>query len=205
MDENPTSLHLTTITSTNILLGLRNNDANVWRTYVDRYRPLLLGYARKLGLSDHDADDVAQQTLAAFCKAYQDGKYDRERGRLRVWLFAIARNQIITWHRRKRGREVQVAGEPDRTGFFESLDDENRMEQQWDQEWREAVMQQCLAEIRLEVEPRTFEAFELFAAKGLPAEKVAEQLGMTATAVFGAKRRILRRVRELLPQIEENW
>jgi len=203
MEEHPSNSHPSTITSTNILLGLRANDSTIWQAYVERYRPLLLSYCRRFGLRDDDADDVSQQTLAAFCKAYQDGKYDRERGRLRVWLFAIARNQIITWHRRRPDREHQIADDASQTGFFETLGDEKRLEELWDQQWREAVMQYCLAEVRREVEPRTFEAFELFAGKGIPAEQVAQQLGMTAMAVFGAKRRILRRVRELLPTVEE--
>lgn len=192
-----------TITSTDLLLGLRDpNNSSIWQQYVDRYRPLLVKYGRKLGLKDADAEDVAQLTLVTFCRAYQDGKYDRERGRLRVWLFAIARNQILNWHRR-RDREVQISNDADRTDFFAGIDDENRMEQVWEEEWRDAVVKHCLDEIRREVEPRTFEAFELFATQGVAAEVVGEKLGITANAVFGAKRRILRRLRELLPAAEE--
>ena len=145
------SPHSLTITSTDLLLGLRDpNNSSIWQQYVDRYRPLLLKYGRKLGLKDADAEDVAQLTLVTFCRAYQDGKYDRERGRLRVWLFAIARNQILNWHRR-REREVQVNSEPDRTDFFAAVGDENRLEQIWEEEWRGAVMKHCLDEIRREV------------------------------------------------------
>lgn len=192
-----------TITSTDLLLGLRDpNNSSIWQQYVDRYRPLLVKYARKMGLKDADAEDVAQLALVTFCRAYQDGKYDRERGRLRVWLFAIARNQILSFHRRPE-REVQVGGDGERSDFFAAVGDENRMEQVWEEQWREAVVKHCLDEIRREVEPRTFEAFELFATHGLPADVVGQKLGITANAVFGAKRRILRRLRELLPAAEE--
>lgn len=206
MSDDSSGLFRTTITSTDLLDGLRDpGNRAIWQEYIDRYRPTLIRYAARLGIGEADAEDIAQQTLVSFCTAYQHGKYDREKGRLRVWLFGIARNQIANWRRRRRAREVQVAGEAEQTDFFHGVQDEKELEQLWEQEWRESVVQQCLAEVRREVEPKTFEAFELFAGKGLPAEEVGARLGMTANAVFGAKRRILRRVRELLPQMESIW
>jgi RNA polymerase sigma-70 factor (ECF subfamily) len=196
----------TTRTSTYLLEGLRDRaNAAVWQEFIDRYRPMIVRYGIRLGLNSADAEDVAQQTLVSFCTSYQQGKYDRNKGRLRHWLFGIARNQIANWSRRKRSREVQIPDASDQTGFFAGIGDDDAIERVWEQEWRDTLMQQCLAEIRREVEPHTFEAFDLFAAKGLPAEQVAEKLGMSANAVFSAKRRILRRVRELLPKLDEIW
>lgn len=199
----PAEFHLT-VTSTDLLTALRDpRNHEVWGRYVDRYRPLIVQYCKRLGLHDADAEDVAQTTLATFSGAYRDGKYDRERGRLRVWLFAIARNQLNTWYRRRREKEIQVGGSSDATDFFAGLSDETKSEEIWEQEWREAVLRQCLLEVRQEVDPKTFEAFELFASAGQSAEEVGRRLGMTANAVFSAKRRILRRVRELLPAIDD--
>lgn len=197
---------LTTMTSTFILEGLRD-PANraVWEEYVARYRPLLIKYARRLGLAEADAEDVAQQTLVAFSTAYQQGKYERDKGRLRVWLFAIARNQVVNWRRGQRSRELQVGDSDSGTGYFAGLADDTSMETIWDEEWRAAVLARCLEQVRTEVQPTTYEAFAMFACQGVPAEDVAKKLGMTANAVFGAKRRILRRVRELLPTLEDIW
>ena len=202
-DPEPT---LATCTSTYLLEGLKNPDnQTVWRQYVERYRPLLVRHGRRLGLGADDAEDVAQHALLSFCKAYQGGKYDRDKGRLRDWLFGNVRNEIRNWRRQHQQREVQVASRPSQTDFFAQLGDEDRWEQVWEQEWRDAVMRQCLQEVRREVDPKTFEAFELFASRGWPAARVAEQLGLTANAVFIAKHRILRRIRELLPRMETVW
>lgn len=197
-----------TLTSTTILDGLRDpQNHGVWDAYVRRYRPLLLRYGHKLGLSDTDADDVAQQILSEFCRAYQQGKYDRTKGRLRHWLFGIARNQVRNWQR----RAAPPAGVPDgansctSTDFFARLPDDARMEALWEEEWRNTVLAQAMAQIRDEVEEHTFRAFHMFAYEGRPAEVVARELGTTANAIFSAKRRILRRLRELLPQVEDAW
>lgn len=199
---NAHSINLT-ITSTNLLLGLRDpKNSAIWQAYVGRYRPLLIAYGQKLGLREADAEDVAQLTLVNFCRAYQDGKYDRERGRLRTWLFAIARNQILNWYR-TRDSHLQLGDRSDVGQFPAELNDENRMEQIWEEQWRDALLRQGLEEIKREVEPRTFEAFQLFASDQHSAEEVGKRFGMTANAVFSAKRRILRRLRELLPQLEE--
>ena len=205
VSDTPEEPNLNTLTNTVLLEGLRSagNDT-IWAQFVDRYRPMIVKYAQRLGLNESDAQDAAQHALIAFCTAYQDGKYDREQGRLRVWLFGIARNQIRNLARKRRRRgEVQVGSDGSQTDFFAQLDDENHMENLWEQEWRNAVFRQCLEEVRREVEPRSVEAFELFAWKGWSAQKVAEHLDMTPNAVFIAKHRIMKRIRELLPKMQE--
>ena len=75
----------------------------------------------------------------------------------------------------------------------------------WEQEWRDAIVRQCLEQVRAEVQETTYEAFELFACRGWQAERVAEHLGLTPNAVFGAKRRVLERIRELRSEFEPVW
>jgi RNA polymerase sigma-70 factor (ECF subfamily) len=67
------------------------------------------------------------------------------------------------------------------------------------------VIRQCLEEVRREFDAKSVEAFELFAWKGLPAQRVAEELGVTPNAVFIAKHRIMKRIKDLLPRMEEIW
>lgn len=203
-DERPALLH--TMTNTLLLEGLRGEgDGGAWRRFVDRYLPMIERYARRFGLSDADAQDAAQQALIAFCSSFREGNYDREKGRLRFWLFGIARNQIRNHLRGLQRREKQIAPENSQTDFFARQVDEGELERAWDEEWRQAVLRQCLDEVRRTMDPRSVEAFELFAWKGHSAQDVAERLGLTANAVFIAKHRVMKRIRELLPQMEEIW
>ncbi len=71
------------------LLDSANEGA--WVGFDARYRPVLIGFARQLGLRADDAADIAQEALTKFVRAYQQGQYRRERGRLSSWLITIAR------------------------------------------------------------------------------------------------------------------
>jgi RNA polymerase sigma-70 factor (ECF subfamily) len=196
---------LTTVTSTTLLQGLKDENRTVWRDYVDRYRPMVVGYARRLGLRPADAEDVAQEAVLEFATAYRAGRYDRSRGRLRSWLFGITRTLVKNAHRRQRRRELQVRTEEGETDFFARLPDDAAMEELWEAEWQSAVLRQCMAEARAEVHARTWEAFDLFACQQLPASEVARRLGLSENAVFCAKQRVLRRIRELAAALEQVW
>ncbi len=186
------------LTRTALLDALqRPDDHALWRGYVDEYRPRLVAFGRRAGLAEPDAEDVAQRTLATFCGALRRGRYDRQKGRLRHWLFKILRNQIATWRRTRPRRESPVDQSPDRTDFFERLPARNSRSRFREVEYQLAKLRRCLETVRTEVDERTFRAFDRFALQGRPAEEVGHDLGMTANAVFSAKRRILRRVREL--------
>lgn len=204
MQDEPSSL-FTTVTNTVLLNGLRGRDDAVWQQFVARYRPLVVRFAQRQGLREDVADDAAQQTLIAFCTAYQEGKYEREQGRLRHWLFGIARNQIRNTRRKNQRREIQVIENSDETNLFDRQPDDAGIEKIWEEEWRESLLKQCLEEVRREHDAKSIEAFELFAWKGLPAQQVADQLGMTANAVFIVKHRIMKRIKELLPKMEDIW
>lgn len=205
MVELPQTGGFAAVTSTTLLQGLRcSENRSVWQSFADRYYPLIWRFARRLGLSPADAEDAAQETLLAFTRAYQAGDYDRDKGRLHDWLFGIARRQVSSV-RRRLGREVQLPAQTDGTGPIERIPDNDTQAQLWDEEWQKAVLYQCLCEVRSALEPRTVEAFELFAWKGLPAAEVGAQLGMSPNAVFLAKHKVLKRIRELVPLMTDTW
>jgi RNA polymerase sigma-70 factor (ECF subfamily) len=202
-DEQPI---LNTMTSTSMLEGLRRPENDqVWDQFVNRYRPMIVKYAARFGLDAQEAEDAAQHTLIAFCQSYQQGKYNREQGRLRVWLFGIARNQMLNYIKRRRDREIQVLDASQDTNFFARQPDEDQFEKAWEEEWRDAVLKQCFDEIRREFDPKSLQAFDLFATQGKPAQEVGKQLGMTPNAVFLVKHRIMKRIKELLPKMEDAW
>ena len=73
----------------------------------------------------------------------------------------------------------------------------------WEDEWRAAVYERCLAQVRDEVRPDTFEVFRRFAMQGHAAQDVADALGVPRTRVYNVKLRIGRRLVELARRYED--
>lgn len=73
----------------------------------------------------------------------------------------------------------------------------------WDAEWERTVLDRCIKQVHSEVTENTFRAFDLVVRKNKSADEAAEMLGMSRGAVYTAKHRVLKRVRELRPQFED--
>lgn len=190
------------ITTSTVLHDLRDfHNRGAWDQFVLRFRIPVVRFARSVGLAEIDAEDVAQEALAAFAESFREGKYDRDRGRLSQWLFGIAYRKILD-HRRKAARGPAAGSSAFDALAAEHLPDEAALTQSWDLEWEQALLEQCLEQVRREVEPNTYRAFELTVRENIDAAVAAEQLGVNVKLVYNAKHRILKRIRELRSELE---
>jgi RNA polymerase sigma-70 factor (ECF subfamily) len=182
------------ITTSTLLLKLRDfDDDAAWRRLVERFRRPIAGFAIEMGVSPDDADDVVQETLLDFAKAYRDGHYDRERGQLRRWLFGIAYRRAARQRRRlSRARDEWAPPEA-------ALDvaDEQAAAAAWDRRWEAEAIEECVRQARREFAPEVFAAFELVVGKERTPAEAAAELGVAVKSVYNAKHRVLRRIREL--------
>jgi len=196
------SHNLLTRTSTILLEGLKDHsNGTAWGEFDARYRPLLMAVGRRLGLSSPDAEDAAQEALSAFTQDYRVGRYQRERGRLRDWLTGIMTHKVRDLQRKQDRHGKLVAASA--AEAVDALDESVRTAM--DQEWTRATLRQCLEEIRQDVSPQMFESFELSTLQLWPARQVAQRLGISVDLVYQNKTRVLQRLRELLPRMEESW
>ena len=92
------------LTTTALLEGLFDPaNQELWRHFDERYRPVIIAFARRLGVEPTDAADIAQETLVQFLRDYREGKYDRNRGRLHCWIIGIAKHRIADQFRLRAG------------------------------------------------------------------------------------------------------
>lgn len=189
-----------TTTSTLLLDGLRDaGNARDWGEFDRRYRPILINVARRMGVGEHEAADLAQETMVDFLKSYREGRYKREEGRLRSWLLGIQRRKLIDL-RRKKARRGLERGE----SAIDAEVTEEEMLKTWVEERRSRLLADAVESLREEskTDDRTVDAFELVAIRGMRASAVAEQLGMTVDDVYAAKSRCLKRVRAIIERLE---
>ena len=195
-----------TRTTTRLIEDLRDPaNAEAWSRFDARYRPVLIAFARKLGFGADDASELAQQTLAEFARAYHDGRYHREQGRLSSWLIGIARN-VGSGMRRKRRAGVRdgvggvVGGDTMVGEAAAELPDEQQMTRIWAREREQAILTEAMGILReaTRTDANTVRAFELFALRGVPAEEVAAQCGIAVDSVYVIKNRLTKRLREIV-------
>jgi len=190
------------ITTTQVLEDLKkSNDTIIWTNFRDHFYPVVINFAKTLGLSETDAEDATQETMLAFLEAFRDGKYDREKGHLSHWLFGVAKRVILNF-RKRLPRERLVADNTTGTSFWDMVGDDNAVQHTWDSEWRRMVLERCLQQARRELDEKVFRAFELYALSEKPVEEVSKILGMSLNAVYIAKSRVLSRLRQLQQDFE---
>jgi RNA polymerase sigma-70 factor (ECF subfamily) len=168
------------------------SNQQAWGRFVQLYTPLLYSWANKAGLADADAADLVQEVFVTLLQKLREFHYDRN-GSFRGWLRTVLLNK---WRELQRRRvptpldagAVPLADLPDRT-------DKTGLDEI---EYRECLVQRALELVQGDFEPATWRAWQEFAVAGRPAADVARELGMTAHAVYLAKARVLRRLREEL-------
>lgn len=191
---------LRTTTTTALLEGLFNaDDGVVWQVFDERYRPIMVGVGRRLGLSDSEAEDVAQETLLQFLRDYRANRYDREKGRLRGWIAGIARHRVIDYQR-KRGRRKEKSGG---LSSLVEVPDEAGIAELWDQEMDRSILRQSVEELRrtTRTSEKSIKAFEMVIFERRPVESVADELGMTSHDVYVARSRVTTRLREIAERL----
>ena len=181
-----------TRTTTQLLDALRDPENQlVWEQIDARYRPVIASFARRLGLRDTDADEVAQQTLSEFVRAYRAGNYQRAAGRLSSWILGIAHNTCRrTLRQQRRDDAVEI-------GDLQQPVDEASLREVWAQERDREIFSRALAMLRDDsgMEDHTLLAFELVAIRGLRAAEAASITGLSVDQVYVARSRVTRKLR----------
>jgi len=191
-------------TRLSLIVRLRGEpDAAAWAEFVRLYRPVVVRLARRRGLQDADADDLAQQVLLAVALAVQRWDPDPARGRFRAWLRRIAENCALNaLTRRPPDRAGGGTAELERLAELPVPDGEDTLELR--QEYRRQVFAWAADAVRVEFQAATWQAFWLTAVVGLDAETAGRQLGKNPGAVYTARCRVMKRLREKVAEWDES-
>lgn len=185
---------------TSIIAAVQDHDnEDAWRRFFARYAPMIWNLARDMGLHESDADSVVQEAMIAAIKALRADSYDPSRGSFKGFLRGIIRNKVVD----KLRRRYKQAGLGNGIVPIEALRaDEPSLWEAYEREWERATLQLCLDQVRVDVAPQTYQAFDLYVLKEWPAEKVADFLDITTNAVYIAKSRVLSRLRTCREELD---
>lgn len=191
-------------TSSSLLEKAKGRDPEAWRRLVRIYGPLVYQWGRQCGLQSQDAADVVQEVFGSVASGVSAFQRVRPGDSFRGWLWTITRNKVRDCFRSLKGtvqaqggtaaqqrlaqvREQPPAGaEPDATQTAPPTPEYRALEL-----------------VRAAFEEKTWEAFRRTTVDGLTAAEAAAELGLTPEAVYKARSRVLRRIREELGELLE--
>jgi RNA polymerase sigma factor (sigma-70 family) len=171
------------------------DDHEGWKLFFDTYWKLIHNAAIKAGLSDAEAQDVVQETLLSVLKKMPGFEYEPEKGSFKKWLMRLTRWRI-TDQLRKRQRGIEdLAREGETDNGIAAIDCRAEsvmpgVEALWEAEWEKKLMEAALDRVKRKVDPKQYQAFDLYVFKRWPVSKVARTLRINPGRVYLAKHRI---------------
>jgi len=190
-------------TRQSLLIRIKNpQDQTAWQEFVEIYRPAVYRFARRRGLHSDDAEDITQQVLLSLLRKIGEWNTDRQAGSFRAWLLTVARNAVSNKLSRK-SHDDGCGG----TSVLQRLSnfvDDHEESATFDWELRRATFRRAAAEVRPEFHETTWQAFWRTAVERRSAERTASELQVSIGAVYTAKSRVLKRLRDLVCELGLN-
>jgi RNA polymerase sigma-70 factor, ECF subfamily len=170
-------------------------ETQAWAELDRLYRPFIRSWFQVQGVPLADADDLTQEVLAALYLALPSFEHSGRVGAFRTWLRSACLHRLLG-HRRVEARRGRSVGGSDFQEQLREVEDSDPNPGAWDREHDRVLLRHLFERVSAEFEPATMEAFERLTIDEQSAAEVAAAMGLTAGAVYVAKSRVLRRLRE---------
>jgi len=189
-------------TRPSLVLRLRDpDDGAAWAEFVEIYEPLIYRLALNKGLQDADAEDLCQDVFRAVAAAIERWDPDPAKGRFRAWLFRITRNLLVNFLAGQR-RQVRGTGSTSVQEMLEAQPAEDaEAEAEFAAEFKRRAFRWAADQVKNEFAESTWQAFWKTGVENGTVAAVAEELGMSAGAVYVARSRVLARLRDRVAQL----
>jgi RNA polymerase sigma-70 factor, ECF subfamily len=166
-----------------------------WKRLVDLYQPLLRAWMARLGVTPSDTDDLAQDVLLVVFR--EIGGFERRRtGAFRAWMRMILVHRIRDYFRSQKYRPTATGD----SAFLQTLAEleapDGGLSRLWDRDHDEHIAAALMQRVQGDFTPATWQAFLRHVLDGVPAPRVAEDLGLSLNSVLLAKSRVLKRLRQ---------
>ena len=166
-----------------------------WKEFYHLYWGAILRYSRKLGLPQHQAEEVLQETMVTLMRVLPRFTYDRGKGKFRNFLLTIVHRKALAMLRRT-SRKTEVPWDDARDGTADAFDNGGSVEAEALARWRDSLWEEAIRRVRddARLAENTFPIFEAYAIRRRPVAEVAREFGVKENAVYQIRNRLLRRV-----------
>jgi RNA polymerase sigma-70 factor (ECF subfamily) len=186
-------------TRESLLERLRDlGDAASWQEFFDTYWKLIYGAAIRSGLSDHEAEEVVQETVIGVARKMDTFRYEPQKCSFKGWLMHITRCRIIDRLRRRQSQRWDHDPLPDESGTttvegalrIADPVGEQAFEGLWEAEWQKNLVDAALERVKKKVPARQYQIFYMHSVKNMPAGDIARLLGVSRAKVYVVRHRV---------------
>src|SRR5262245_47842381 len=172
-----------------------SGEAAAWKRLVDLYTPLVHHWCLRWGLQPTDAANIVPEVFRAAAERIRLFRRDHSGNSFLAWLRQITHSKVLDEVLRR------PAGLTDEQLRELAKPPDSSPEQAAEE--RGLLCRGAAELIRSEYPERTWRAFWEFAVQDRPVAEVAAELGMTEAAVYSAKYRVTRRLRQEFNGLED--
>jgi RNA polymerase sigma factor (sigma-70 family) len=185
------------------------DDQESWKAFFSTYWKLIYSVAIKAGLTDAEAQEVVQETVVTVAKKMASFKADPALGSFKGWLLLITKRRIVDQLRKRPppGRFRENKERPDETARTATLnripDPESlQLDNRWEEEWQQNLVDAAIERVKPKVNPKQFKIFYLHVLKKFPVRQVAKTLNVNMAQVYLAKHRISKLIKKEFKYLE---
>jgi RNA polymerase sigma-70 factor (ECF subfamily) len=156
------------------------------------YEPWLRDWLERHHFQQADIDDLIQNILVVVSRKLPAFVHNGQPGAFRAWLRGILVREVRSFLRQRQHQPAEPLAD-----WLDRLEDGgSEQSRQWDREHDQQVVRRLLAAIQPDFEASTWEVFRLLVLEDRPAAEVACLTGLKPNAIYVAKSRVLKRLRQ---------
>jgi RNA polymerase sigma factor (sigma-70 family) len=189
-------------TSASLLARLREDpdDQAAWQAFVARYAPRIASWCQGWGLQDADTHDVTQNVLLKLAGQMRTFTYDPN-GSFRAWLKTLTRHAWSDFVR-SRERPGRGSGSAEVERLLHEVTAGDALARHLNDLFDQEVLEEARLRVEWRVDRQSWEVFRLTALEHRPPAEVAAEWGLNVAAVYKAKSRIVKMLREEIHRLE---
>lgn len=170
-----------------------------WTEFVCAYEPFLMRMVQKQGTPERHTADVTQQLLMTIAKSVAGWTPDGKGASFRRWLGCVARNVVIKFMTRER-RHITGRGGSDFLDLLEDVSDASIDSENAKKYERELILW-AAESVRTEFRENSWRAFWETQVEGRSVADVADDLGVSAGAIYMSRSRVFARIRNRIEEV----
>ncbi len=177
---------------------LNQGDNAAWQELEAVYTPLLRRWLHNNALTAEDVEDLVQEVKLFLLNNLGNFEHNTRTGAFRKWLRSVTVNIARNYLRKVRPANAK-------TGDFESLLDQlddasSRASIAFERDYQQALLRQLLRRVESDFYPDTLSMFRQYVLKEDSVADTANAHRVSKAAVYLAKSKVLRRLREEYPE-----